>query len=98
TLALGVDVPFVVGIPVITSLEALHNAVGFYGLQLPDGLAARLENAKNIRLSGIKFAIEYGHAMLELRGVQGLNLSGLAATNQELEMARDFAQIGRQFL
>ncbi len=98
TLAAGADVPFVIGIPVMTSLEALHGAVGFYNLQLPHGLAARLENAKNIRLEGIKFAIEYGHAMLGIAGVRGLNLSGLAATNQELEMAQDFAEIGREFL
>ncbi len=98
TLAAGADVPFVVGIPVMTSLEALHGAVGFYNLQLPVGLASRLENSKNIRLEGIKFAIEYGQAMLSISGVRGLNLSGLAATNQELEMAKDFAQIGREFL
>ncbi len=98
TLSAGADVPFVVGIPVITSLESLHGAVGFYNLQLPIGLATRLENAKNIRLEGIKFAIEYGQAMLALAGVRGLNLSGLAATHQELEMAKDFALIGREFL
>lgn len=98
TLAAGADVPFVVGIPLITSLEALHGAVGFYNLQLPSGLATRLENAKNIRLEGIKFAVEYGQAMLNVAGVRGLNLSGLAATNQELEMSADFVEVSQAFL
>lgn len=95
---LGADVPFVVGIPVLTSMASLHAAVGFYNLQLPQGLAARLESAKNIRLEGIKAAVLYAQQMLGVSGVRGLNLSGLAAPEQELEMAQDFATVGREFL
>jgi methylenetetrahydrofolate reductase (NADPH) len=95
---LPLNVPFIVGIPVITSVVAMESAVNFYNVQLPAGFAAGMMATKNPRREGIRAAIEYGHTMLALKGVRGLNLSGLAAPGQELEMAADFAEIGRAFL
>jgi 5,10-methylenetetrahydrofolate reductase len=97
-LAQGVDVPFIVGIPVITSVGAAEAMMGFQGLRLPDGFLNRILNATNMRLEGIRAAVEHGEKMLEVPGVRGLNLSGPAAPGEEHAMARDFAEVGAAFL
>lgn len=98
TLDLGIDVPFVVGIPVMTSKESVEGALNFYNLTLPKGFAARILGSSDLRREGIAAATEYAQQMLQIDGVRGLNLSGLAAPSRELDMCEDFAEIGRTLL
>ena len=91
----GVDVPFIVGVPVITSIGAAEQMMGFQGLRLPDGYLKRILGSRNPRLEGIKASVEHAQNMLEVAGVRGLNLSGPAAAGEEQSMAADFAEVAR---
>jgi 5,10-methylenetetrahydrofolate reductase len=93
--AFGVDVPFIVGVPVITSRGAAEQMMGFQGLRLPDGYLQRILLARDPRREGIRASVEHAQAMLEVPGVRGLNLSGPAAPGEELNMAADFAEVAR---
>ncbi len=96
-LAAGADVPFVVGVPVITSKSAAEEVLRFHGLRLPDGFLNRILSADNPRLEGIRAAVAHAEKLLEVPGVRGLNLSGLSAPGEEHQLAADFAEIGRVF-
>ena len=91
----GVDVPLIVGVPVITSIGAAEQMMGFQGLRLPNGYLERILGSRNPRLEGIRLSVEHASAMLGVAGVRGLNLSGPAAAGEEHSMPEDFAEVAR---
>lgn len=96
--ALGVDVPFIAGVAVITSPEGARQIQTFRNLVLPPGYLDDILNAPDVRKAGIRAAIQLGEELLSLAGVKGLNLSAASGSTDKLELARDLAEIGRAFL
>lgn len=95
---LGADAPFIAGVAVITSLEGAAQLQTFRNLVLPKGYLEGILNTPDPRKAGIKAAIRLGQQLLEVPGVRGLNLAAATRPGDQLELARDLAEVGRAFL
>jgi methylenetetrahydrofolate reductase (NADPH) len=96
--SLGANIPFVVGVAVITSQGSAEQVQGFRNLVLPGGYLGGILGSSNPRQAGIRAAVKLGQQYLGIPGVRGLNLSTVSAPGQELELAADLATVGQAFL
>ena len=96
--SLGANVPFIVGLAVITSAAGAGMIQKFHNLVLPPGYLEGIMNAPDVRRAGIRAAIRFGEELLAQPGVRGLNLSSVPEPGRELTMAQDLAEIARAFL
>lgn len=84
---LGVTMPFVPCVAVITDVESLVVLERFPGLVVDPELRRRVLEAADGRAAGIAAAVDEAERMLAIDGVVGVNLSGSATSGPEEESA-----------
>ena len=92
----GATAPVLPGVPVIVDDDGAALLGSFHAALLPPGYAERLRTARDMRSEGIRLAIEYGSALLEVPGVAGVVVAGGARRGDEIAYARALATIARE--
>ncbi|MDZ8170969.1 methylenetetrahydrofolate reductase C-terminal domain-containing protein [Microbacterium xanthum] len=92
----GATAPVLPGVPVIIDDDGAALLASFHAALLPRGYAERLRSARDMRDEGIRLAIAYGSALLEVAGVAGVVVAGGARRGDELPYARALATIARE--
>jgi 5,10-methylenetetrahydrofolate reductase len=96
--AAGATVPFVAGVAVYTDERSAAILQAFPGLDLDSTTVVRVLEAANPRIAGIDAAVAEGRALLEVPGVVGVNISGLASSSGLEHAAQIKAEVGREIL
>lgn len=91
---LGVTLPLVASVAVYTDDRSARVLDAFPGLALDPHAVARVLGARDPVTAGIAAAVEEARALLEVEGVVGVNLSGLASARGELHGAQVKAEVG----
>jgi methylenetetrahydrofolate reductase (NADPH) len=92
----GSRLPMIAGVAVYTDERSARVLQAFPGLHLnPERVEAVLSSADPVR-AGIDEAVREARAMLEIPGVIGVNLSGLASSEGERRAAAIKATVGRE--
>lgn len=92
---IGVTMPLVAPVPVVTDHRSAHALTQFPGVHLPPHLLEAILRADDPRRSGIDAAIEMGRALLESGRFNHLNLSGSASgsgATDRIEIMNEVAQ------
>ncbi len=79
----GKDLVFLACVPLVASREGLALLRTFTGLALPHGYLAAIEEARDPFIAGVDQAVEFATAVLDVRGVAGINLSSAFPPGQE---------------
>jgi methylenetetrahydrofolate reductase (NADPH) len=85
-------------VPVVTSRATAAVIESFAGDRLPLGYIEGILSAPDPVSAGIAAATELTELMLDIPGVDGVNLSGGAQPGHDLDAAREVAEIGRRVL
>jgi 5,10-methylenetetrahydrofolate reductase len=96
--AAGVTLPFIAGVAVYTDERSARVLQAFPGLNLDETRVAEVLAAADPVRAGIAAAVDEARELLEIPGVVGINISGLASAEGELSAARIKAIIGREVL
>jgi 5,10-methylenetetrahydrofolate reductase len=91
--AAGADVPFVVCVPVITDAFTVDVLRRFPGVSLDDADTVQVLRADDPVAAGIDHAARRAHAVLEIDGVTGVNLSGPACGGTPVDSARIMVRV-----
>jgi 5,10-methylenetetrahydrofolate reductase len=94
--AAGATVPFLAAVAVYTDERSARVLQRFPGLQVDDGAIEEVLAAPDPRAAGIAAAVAEAKALLEIDGVAGVNLSGLASADGEDEGAQVKAEVARR--
>lgn len=81
-------------VPVVTDVESAAVLASFPGAVMPPGYVESVLEAADPRKAGIAVAVELAMRLLEVPGVDGVNVSGGSRPGGELEFARDVAAVG----
>jgi 5,10-methylenetetrahydrofolate reductase len=92
----GADVPVLPGVPLVVDREGAELIASFPAAALPAGFARDLLGASDVRATGIRLAVEYGAALLGLRGVAGVVVSGGCRRGDEVHYARALATVAAE--
>ncbi|MDZ8274615.1 methylenetetrahydrofolate reductase C-terminal domain-containing protein [Microbacterium aquimaris] len=92
----GATVPVLPGVPAIVDEDGAALLASFHAASLPPGYAERLRGARDMRAEGVRLAIEYGSALLEVPGVAGVVVAGGARRGDEIAYAGSLATIARE--
>jgi methylenetetrahydrofolate reductase (NADPH) len=92
----GADVPVLPGVPVVVDREGAEMLASFHAATLPTGYVDRLLAARDVRREGIRLAIEYGHALLQVEGVGGVVVGGGSRDGDELPYAHALATVAAE--
>ena len=96
--AVGVTLPFVAGVAVYTDARSAAVLQEFPGLHLESETVARVLSQPDPVRAGIDAAVAEGRSVLDIPGVIGVNVSGLASAAGELAAAGIKATVGRELL
>jgi methylenetetrahydrofolate reductase (NADPH) len=91
---LGLTIPVVAAVAVYTDEAAARGLQRFPGLHLDDEQVERVLAARDVRAAGVEAAVEEAHALLDIDGVAGVDLTGRASSLGELHGAEVKAEIG----
>ena len=94
----GVIVPFIASVAVYTDERSASVLQNFPGLHLDSERVAAVLAACDPVRAGIAAAIAEAHEVLQIPGVVGVNISGLASAAGELPAAEIKAIVGREVL
>ncbi len=94
-LGLG-EVVFLVCVPVVFSEASLRLIKTFTGLALPDGLVEAVEAQGDPWTAGVREAVRFAEAVLDVPGVRGIDLSVAAPPGDEAAAVRACAAIARE--
>ena len=94
--ALGVTIPFIACVAVATDAQSLHILERFPGFEVDPELRHRILTASDGRAAGVAAAVNEAQGMLAIDGVDGVNLSGAASSESELESASIMADIAAE--
>ena len=89
-------VPFVACVAVATDTRSLQILERFPGLEVDPALRRRILTASNGRAAGVAAAVDEARRMLAIDGVAGVNLSGAASSESELDSASIMADIATE--
>ena len=89
---IGVTMPFIACVAVVTDAESVRVLERFPGLVLDPVVRHSVMNAADGRGVGIAAAVDEALRMLAIQGVVGVNLSGSATAGPELDGARIMAE------
>ncbi len=92
----GVTIPIIAGVAVYSDERSANVLAGFPGLQLSREQINRVLTADDPVEAGIETAVTEALEILAIDGIDGVNLSGLAAGTGELDGARVKAEIARR--
>lgn len=90
---LGVTMPIIAGVAVYTDERSARVLAAFPGLHLDDGQIERVLASPDPVEEGIETAVREAVQLLEIPGIVGVNLSGLASGAGEVAAARVKAEI-----
>jgi methylenetetrahydrofolate reductase (NADPH) len=85
-------------VPVVTSAGAAEIIASFAADRLPRGYLDAITSAPDPMRAGLAAAANLAQAMLEVPGVNGVNLSSAAAPGQEAATMRALAEVSRRVL
>jgi methylenetetrahydrofolate reductase (NADPH) len=85
-------------VPVVTGPASATVLASFAGDRLPSGYAERIVGARDPAAAGIAAATELAEAMLEIPGVDGVDLSAGALPGHERAAAGELAETARRVL
>jgi 5,10-methylenetetrahydrofolate reductase len=91
---LGLTIPVVAAVAVFTDEISARVLQRFPGLHLDPHQVEAVLSAEDPRAAGIEAAVAEARRLLEVKGVVGVNLSGLASGDGELAGAQVKAEIG----
>ncbi|MFJ6095570.1 methylenetetrahydrofolate reductase [Williamsia muralis] len=94
--AQGVTMPVIAGVAVYTDERSAQVLAAFPGLHLDHSQITRVLAADDSVEAGIETAVDEAVALLDIPGVVGVNLSGLASAAGEVPAAKVKAEIGRR--
>jgi 5,10-methylenetetrahydrofolate reductase len=94
-LGLG-EVVFLVCVPVVFSEASLRLIKTFTGLALPEGLVEAVEAQGDPWTAGVREAVRFAEAVLDVPGVGGIDLSVAAPPGDEAAAVRACATIARE--
>ncbi len=94
----GCTLPFVAGVAVYTDERSARVLQAFPGLHLDGARVEAVLGASDPVRAGIDEAIREARAVLEIDGVIGVNVSGLASSKGEVAAAKVKAIVGREVL
>jgi methylenetetrahydrofolate reductase (NADPH) len=94
--SLGLTIPLVAAVAVYTDERSARVLQSFPGLHVDPEQVARVLGASDVRSAGIDMALSEARALLEIEGVAGVNLSGLASGEGALAGAQVKAEIGHR--
>jgi 5,10-methylenetetrahydrofolate reductase len=94
--AAGADVPVIAGVPLVVDRSGAELLASFSGAVLPHGFVEGLLGAQDVRRAGIRQAVAYGRALLEVPGVHGVVIAGGAAAGSEGSYTRDLAVVAAE--
>jgi 5,10-methylenetetrahydrofolate reductase len=92
----GCTLPFVAGVAVYTDERSARVLQGFPGLHLDASRVESVLSARDPVRAGIDEAVREARALLEIPGVVGVNLSGLASAGGERTAAAIKATVGKE--
>ena len=92
----GVTMPVIAGVAVYTDERSAQVLAAFPGLHLDHSQITRVLAADDSVEAGIETAVDEAVALLDIPGVVGVNLSGLASAAGEVPAAKVKAEIGRR--
>jgi len=96
--SIGVVLPFIAGVAVYTDERSARVLQAFPGLHLDPVSVERVLSASDPVRAGIDAAVQEARDVLEVPGVAGVNISGLASASGELRAAQIKATVGREVL
>jgi methylenetetrahydrofolate reductase (NADPH) len=94
----GATLPFVAGVAVFTDARSAAILQAFPGLDLDSTTVERVLESANPRVAGIEAAVVEARALMEVPGVVGVNISGLASSAGLEQAARIKAEVGHEIL
>jgi methylenetetrahydrofolate reductase (NADPH) len=90
----GLTLPLIAGVAVYTDPRSAQVLQNFPGLHLDPQPVARVLAATDPVAAGIEAAVAEAHQLLEIEGIAGVNLSGLASGRGEVAAAEVKAEVG----
>jgi methylenetetrahydrofolate reductase (NADPH) len=93
--ALGLTIPVVASVPVFTDARSAAVLAALPGLEIDPAQVEAVVTADDPVAAGIASAVAEATALLEIDGVVGVNLSGMASARGVLEAAEIQAETGR---
>lgn len=93
---LGVTIPLIAAVAVYTDERSARVLQNFPGLHVDSTQVERVLSVSDPRSAGIEAALDEARALLEIEGVAGVNLSGLASGEGAVAGAEVKAEIGRR--
>jgi methylenetetrahydrofolate reductase (NADPH) len=85
-------------VPVVTSAGAAKVIASFAEGRLPPGYLDTIMSAPDPAEAGVAAAVRLAHTVLEMPGVDGVNLSGAAEPGNEVTVTRAIAEVARRVL
>ncbi|WP_281885034.1 methylenetetrahydrofolate reductase [Agromyces rhizosphaerae] len=89
----GSELRFIACVPAVFDVESASELDSFPGLVLPAGFMQRIAGARDPRRAGIDSAIALAEELLEVDGVDGVDLSGGSGPGGELAYAEAVAEV-----
>jgi 5,10-methylenetetrahydrofolate reductase len=91
--AAGATLPFIAAVAVYTDERSARVLQRFPGLHLDDAVVERVLSASDTVVAGIEAAVAEARTLLDVPGVVGVNLSGLASAHGEATAAAVKAEV-----
>jgi hypothetical protein len=82
----------------VTSAGAAEVVASFAADRLPPGYLDAITSAPDPAKSGVAAAVRLAHTVLEMPGVDGVNLSSAAEPGSEVAATRAMAEVSRRVL
>lgn len=88
----GTQMMFVACVPAVFDRGSAELLASFPGISLPEGYLASIADASDPRAAGIAATVALAEQMLQIEGVQGVDLSGGPTPGREAEFAEAMAE------
>ena len=94
-VAAGPEIPYIACVPVVLGAAQARLLAAFPGLVLPPGFLAGILDARDPVVAGIDAAVRLAEELLDVPGVQGVDLGAVPAKGEEDATCRALATVGR---
>ena len=85
-------------VPVVTGAGAAEVIASFAAGRLPPGYLDTIMSAPDPAQAGVAAAVRLAHTVLDMPGVDGVNLSSAAEPGNEVTVTRAMAEVTRRVL
>jgi len=94
-VAAGPEIPYIACVPVVLGAAQARLLAAFPGLVLPPGFLAGILDARDPVVAGVDAAVRLAEELLDVPGVQGVDLGAVPAKGEEDATCRALATVGR---